>query len=263
MRAVDLSFSAASLAWCQARKAEAWALLIADLWTGVSTPAPARANLANARQAGMLTAAYTVVNTLPAATAVNKAIGAAGAEWEHLNFVSVDVEVETTPATVRQAVDGLRALGKKVCIYTGAWFWNWFQLQFGGNFDFSDVPAWLADYDGNPTLDTPRLGRLGPVIGKQYRGSHDIAGVTVDANTFDDSFIQEVDMDTEHRLTALEEAVFGDGAPDGADRISAVDRKVQALQTQVDTLEAELDALQAQPPNYTDAQARKAVKDAL
>src|SRR3990167_5334867 len=103
MRALDLSFSSASLAWCQARKAEGWGLLIPDLWTGAVSPAPARANLANARQAGMLTAGYTVVNTLPAATAVNKAIGAAGAEWEHLNFIAVDVEGETTPATVRPA----------------------------------------------------------------------------------------------------------------------------------------------------------------
>ena len=70
MRALDLSFSAASLAWCQARKAEGWELLIADLWTGVSPPAPARANLANARQAGMLTAGYTVVNNLPGITAI-------------------------------------------------------------------------------------------------------------------------------------------------------------------------------------------------
>ena len=159
----------------------------------------------------MLTAGYTVVNSLSGIIAINKAAGAAGAEWEHLDFVSVDVEVATTPAIVRQAVDGLRALGKKVCIYTGAWFWNWLQLQFGGNFDFSDVPAWLADYDGNPALDTPRLGRLGPVIGKQYRGSHDIGGVTVDANTFSDSFIQEDDMD-EATVRAIVGTMLGEWA---------------------------------------------------
>jgi len=189
LKALDLSFSSASQAWCQARKAEGWDILIQCAWTGVTTPAPASANLQNGRLGGQITSEYTVVNTLPAATAVNKAVGAAAAEWEHLNFASVDVEVATTPAIIRQAVDGLRALGKKVCIYTGKSWWNWFQLQFGGNFDFSDVPAWLADYDGNPALDPPPLGRLGPVIGKQYRGSHDIGGVTVDASTFNSAFV--------------------------------------------------------------------------
>jgi len=182
MKALDLSFSAASREWCAARKAEGWELLIVNLWTGASTPSPARANLVNARAAGMLTAGYTVVNMTPA-TAVNKAALAAGTEWEHLAFVSVDVEIATTPAIIRQAVDSLRTLGKKACIYTGGWFWG------GVTGDFSDVPAWLADYDGNPAMDTARLGRLGPVIGKQYKNSHDIGGVTVDANTFSDSFI--------------------------------------------------------------------------
>ena len=226
MKALDLSFSSASFAWCQGQKAAGWQLLIADLWTGVSTPAPARANLANARQAGMLTAGYTVVNSLPGITAINKAAAAAGPEWEHLSFVSVDVEVQTTPAIVREAVDGLRALGKKVCIYTGGWFWN----QFGGNFDFSDVPAWLADYDGSSVLDTPRLGRLGPVIGKQYRGSHDIGGVTVDANTFDDAFVspQEEEMTKMRFIQApagpewVTDGVFKMGITDGAIKIDLV-----------------------------------------
>jgi len=199
MRALDLSFSAASLAWCQARKAEGWELLIADLWTGVSTPAPARANLANARQAGMLTAGYTVVNNLSGITAINKAATAAGPEWDHLSFVSVDVEVPTTPAIIREAVDGLRAQGKLVCIYSANWFWK--SLDLSGH-DFSDVASWLADYDGNPAIDTPPLNKLGPVIGKQYKNSHDIGGVTVDANAFDDAFIKEEDMATLAELEA-------------------------------------------------------------
>src|SRR3972149_5649912 len=157
-------------------------------WTGVSPPSPTRANLANARQAGMLTAGYTVVNNLSGVTAINKAATAAGPEWAHLAFVSVDVEVATTAATVREAVDGLRAQGKNVCIYTGGWFWNSFNLV---GHDFSDVPCWLARYDGNPAMDTAPLIKLGPVIGKQYRNSHDLGGGTGDANTFDDSFIHK------------------------------------------------------------------------
>ena len=153
MKALDLSFSAVSREWCQARKAEGWELLIQNLWTGASTPTPARTNLVNARAAGMLTAGYTVVNMTPA-TAVNKAALAAGTEWEHLAFVSVDVEIATTPAIIRQAVDSLRTLGKKACIYTGSWFWG------GVTGDFTDVPAWLADYDGNPAMDTARLARV-------------------------------------------------------------------------------------------------------
>jgi len=139
----------------------------------------------------MLTAGYTVVNNLSGVTAINKAATAAGPEWAHLVFVSVDVEVATTAAIVREAVDGLRAQGKLVCIYTGGWFWNSFNLA---GQDFSDVPCWLADYDGNPAMDTAPLAKLGPVIGKQYKNSHDVGGVTVDANTFADSFLKEDDM---------------------------------------------------------------------
>ena len=237
MKALDLSFSAASLSWCQAQKAAGWDLLVVNLWTGASSPSPARANLANARQAGMLTAGYTVVNNLSGNTAINKAATAAGPEWAHLAFVSVDVEVATTAAIVREAVNGLRAQGKLVCIYTGGWFWNSFTLA---GQDFGDVPCWLADYDGNPALDTAPLTKLGPVIGKQYRNSHNLGGVTVDANTFDDSFIQEVEMTPEQLalLMALKEAMFGGGAPDGADRISAVDRKVEEVKVRVAALEA-------------------------
>src|SRR3989304_954992 len=160
MKALDLSFSAASIAWCQAQRAAGWALLIQDLWTGVSTPSPARANLANARQAGMLTAGYTVVNNLSGVTAINKAATAAGPEWAHLAFVSVDVEVTTTAAIVREAVDGLRAQGKKVCIYTGGWFWNRFNLT---GHDFTDVPCWLGGCDGAhpPGPNPPAQARPG------------------------------------------------------------------------------------------------------
>src|SRR3972149_11923 len=164
MKALDLSFSAASIAWCQAQRAAGWAWLIQDLWSGVSTPSPTRANLANARQAGMLTAGYTVVNNLSGVTAINKAATAAGPEWAHLAFVSVDVEVATTAAIVREAVDGLRAQGKKVCIYTGGWFWNNFNLT---GHDFTDVPCWLADYDGNPALDTAPPAQPGAGVGQQ------------------------------------------------------------------------------------------------
>jgi len=262
MKGLDLSFAQPPASWWTARYAEGWRVAVVNLWTGLASPTPARANLANARAAGFSTAGYTVVNMQSAATAVNKAVGAAGAEWGHLDFISVDVEVPTTPAIVRQAVDGLRALGKKVCIYTGGWFWNWFMLQQGGNFDFSDVPAWLADYDSSPALDTARLGRLGSVIGKQYRGTTQLAGYAVDLNTFGDGFItgQEDEHMTKQELADLFRAAALDGLI-GADNAIVGRTKLRAI---IDAQAAEIAALKARPvgAGVTLAQVRAEIEGA-
>ena len=237
MKGLDLSFATPPAAWWVDRYAEGYRLAVQDLWTGASVPGAPATTLARARAAGLVTAGYTVVNTFPAATAVNKAVAAAGAEWQHLAFVSVDVEIATTPEIIRQALNGLRALGKRVCIYTAAWFWG------GLSGDFSDVAAWLADYDGNPALDTLRLGRLGPVIGKQYAGTTQLAGHAVDLNTFDDAFItgQEEDMGIEFS-SSVNFGKEGPGLPKEAvalaDLLARYRRDIYAIRAEVARLKA-------------------------
>jgi hypothetical protein len=80
--------------------------------------------------------------------------------------------------------EGLDACGATRCgIYTGAWWWNG---VLGGTRRFGDRALWYAVYDGDRTLDTWPRQRFGGWIapaGKQWRGSHRLCNVTVDANT--------------------------------------------------------------------------------
>jgi hypothetical protein len=119
-------------------------------------------------------------------------------------IVAVDAEVDITPDMVLDALTEAKRHGR-TCLYTGGWWWNWFILRYHDWFyahpdAFSNEPAWLADYDWLPVLDTPRLAHLGPVVGKQFangeRGKQ-VVGINADLNVFDRAwfFGEEDDMD--------------------------------------------------------------------
>jgi hypothetical protein len=65
-------------------------------------------------------------------------------------------------------------------VYTGAWVverYAWLRQLLR---ERPELPLWLALYDGVASLD----GHPHQVIGKQYRGSHTVCGISVDANVF-------------------------------------------------------------------------------
>jgi len=191
VKGIDVSFSAVTREWCQRRLGEGYRVFVQCAWTGgyanhAGIKAVARANLAAALDAGMAPAVYVNANPwFGAEESLGRAIEAVGQDlFDRLTVVAVDWEISTT--TVSQ-VDALCSLvesrGKKAPVYTARWF-------AGENTDprLKARRAWLADYDGDPRIETTVL--CGPwgipdLIGKQYKGTTDIEGVKADLNTFD------------------------------------------------------------------------------
>ncbi len=125
-----------------------------------------------------------------------------------LTTIAIDAEVDITPDMLLEALTEAKKYGR-TCIYTGAWWWNWFILRYHDWFAihpsvFADEPAWLADYDWLPILDTPRLAHLGPVIGKQFKGStREVAGINADLNVFDADWLGMEDEMTPEEVKAI------------------------------------------------------------
>lgn len=165
------------------------------LWTGgyrnhAAVRSVAEANLRGARERGLVTAGYINVSPwYPQAEGLRRAQEAAGAEWEHLRALAVDVEIEgVTLGQVRELCELAAATGKRVCIYTAQWFWAG---KLGNPRDdwLRAYPLWYALYDGVAELKgrgEPGFGPAGwPVVGKQFQGTTAIAGAEFDLNVFD------------------------------------------------------------------------------
>lgn len=191
MKALDLSFDAGKVtpAWAAARLAEGWELLIVNLWTGRQTPAGAADALHVWREAGGVTAAYFVVHDgRSAEDHFRQAHSAAAAEWKHLSFVAVDVEVApTSAATVRAACELVRANGQRPVVYTSVSKWR----ELCGDVpSLRDIPLWDASYGQEPSLQMrPQYGGWQIRTGHQYQGTTDLDGIAVDLNLFDDVFV--------------------------------------------------------------------------
>ena len=165
---------------------------IQDLWTGgylnnQGLKNVAALNLADAQAEGFIIAGYS--NASPwysTEVSLKETIANAGAMWDNLDVVAVDVEIAALPTErIWHLAQALEAAGKRVCIYTGWWYYNG-----EGRPDWSDLyryPQWLADYATPPgTLLQPIPG-LGPVVGHQHAGSVDPfgVGIAVDLNELD------------------------------------------------------------------------------
>lgn len=187
MKALDLSFSAEAVTeqWCADRIAEGYELLIVDLWTArLAIPHADRA-LRLWREAGGRTQAYFAINgSRQPAFHVAKAVMAAGEEWQHLERVWVDCEVEgILIEQIRGALALVREAGKETGIYTAHWFWAG---HLGDPTDFSDESLWNAFYDQDPDLDFDDLPYGGwtpeKVLMEQYQGTTNIEEIEVDLN---------------------------------------------------------------------------------
>lgn len=198
MRAVDLSFSRVSPDWCRIRRLEGFDMFIQCLWLGghqdnSGIRAVAQANLKDAREAGFITAGY--LNTNPwfeAAISLAEAQRNAGAEWDSLAYVFNDVEIDgVTEAQIKAHCEAITAAQKKISIYSAKWFWDkignpkWPWLL--------DYPLWAAQYDGDPKAPIRLFGPWKEVFGKQYQGTTNLDGVSVDLNEFDLT-VEENDM---------------------------------------------------------------------
>ena len=115
---------------------------------------------------------------------------ACGAEWDYLNFVAVDVEVETNKTAIAVALESIRRLGKKTCIYTSKNAWR---NTVDNTQSFKSEWLWNAFYDGDPDHDffLNQYGGFTKLAGEQYQGTTYLDGIAIDLNDFTAAFINE------------------------------------------------------------------------
>jgi len=210
IRALDVSAYSGptSAQWWRDRYAEGWRLATPGSWHGNSTNPYVRDQMGFAQDAGMMLATYIALSSLHSGDEqVAEARYACGDfwHWNTLEFVALDMELPgLRPQHLTDALVEI-GLGLMPVCYTGYWWWEpWIKAQHNAYVvphAWSNLPAWVAYYDGYPKLrcsvDTalPALTGLGPIIGKQYAGSVMLDGTCVDLNVFGASFLKEEAMD--------------------------------------------------------------------
>lgn len=181
-----------SVASLQAMKADGIVGVCVGSWHGIDANPHVELVLHRARALGLLTATYVIINARAGATTVRLGRAACGAEWDHLTFVSPDVEVQgVTEAILRDAIAEIERLGHRPLMYTGNWFWNWWALALGHFPDVGNPDAWIAVYNGRRDLNVPTRPGYGPIVAHQYTGSTAAYGTTVDFNVFDSAWVGE------------------------------------------------------------------------
>jgi GH25 family lysozyme M1 (1,4-beta-N-acetylmuramidase) len=100
----------------------------------------------------------------------------------------------SSPAAVRQWITDCMARADalwpgKVGIYTAAWWWNPWTANWGG---MAHYPLWVAQYDGVADLSFKAFGGWTSCRMKQYQGTIDFCGYSVDLNCY-----QEITMEEE------------------------------------------------------------------
>jgi GH25 family lysozyme M1 (1,4-beta-N-acetylmuramidase) len=170
-------------------------LAVVGSWHGLSANPYAEGNLIRADAAGLKVATYVALNAGGGRRAVEQGRKACGRMWDKLCFVAIDCEIDgITTITIMAAIEEVRRLNKRPCIYTARWWWR---DHFGDRQGFQAIPLWNAYYDGDPDIDFASASyggwTLDKVIGEQYAGSVPLAGITVDRNSFDMDWIEEED----------------------------------------------------------------------
>lgn len=122
--------------------------------------------------------------------------------------------------TIRASVDAVRQYGYQPGIYTAAWWWK---PGAGDSHEWSDLPLWVANYDGDPTMYEAGFGGWGLPAMKQYVGDQTLANVpSVDFNSY----------------------VYTTPPPSApAPFVPDVDRALAALEAAVENIQAASDAL--------------------
>ena len=189
--------------WCRAVKADGWDGLIQGAFSGgLASPLypemrdHCQAALRNARQEGMRTAAYT--NAAPWRTPrfwFEKTIDNIGSELQHLSFIALDHELSEgnrpTDADMEEFIRLLRTLKKPIIGYSADWFVG-MRAANGFKTKFALDGYWYARYDNNPFIGVPVWPMAQRIVGKQYTGSTQVHGKTVDKNEFDDVWLAQL-----------------------------------------------------------------------
>ena len=216
-------------------------VFIQDVWTGLSTPAPAYENLWGASAAGYAIGPYTVVNMRPGAFAAQKAEQVCAGLWPLVSKVAIDVEVSTTEPIIYDACLETERLGKEPYIYSG--FGSW-RKALGSNVVSPRLHKWRiwnSYYDYDPDIDFWRYPwggfSLEDLIGEQFQGTTTILGKEFDLSIVDADFfgVEGTDM----TLTADQERQL----TEAAQGVTAVGRDLSALKDELGTLKRQTEAI--------------------
>ena len=174
--------------WQSARSSHSVELAIVGSWHGAEPNGYCEDSLGAARDAGLLTATYLVLNSFPGAESVDRAQSSCGTAWDNLVFAALDIEVRgVTEQIIADAAASVVKAGLRPIIYTGSWFWSG-RL---GNPDWAaSLPLWDSRYDGQKVLEFPNpYGPWSKLVGKQYEGSNNDLGFSSDLSVFDAEWV--------------------------------------------------------------------------
>ena len=166
-------------------KSRGYDLAIVGAWHGTTANDHARNTLYNASQAGLIVAAYTVLNAEDGAKSVHDGFRACGDQADTLKFMALDVEVAGLTHKIFNAADNaLISADVKACVYTR---YSWWHDKMGNPEWGVVLPLWNADYEGGDTLRITK-GYGGwtqtSLVGKQFQGSNSRLGFNADLNVF-------------------------------------------------------------------------------
>ena len=230
----DVAFSWITPQWAAARKAEGYRIGIQNLWTGGfagndGIKAVAENNLRVMREAGIITAAYanaTPPNWWDIDVQVSNIIANAGAEWDNIKVIAIDVEIPgATLGRATELANALSSLGKDTRIlYSGKWFWDSMPNPLDPGWRLQFPLLWNAYYDNDPDVDFPAapygLWSVDALAMEQYVGTTDIDGVQVDLNSI--NFEQFMGMEDDM------------ADPEVIRLLTSIDGRLAALNTSMD-----------------------------
>lgn len=128
-------------------------------------------------------------------------IEGAGPYKNQLQFFDIDVETDPGVKVTREMIDGIKGMGVRPLIYSGAGMWP---EVMGNSTAFSDVPLYDTNVQGKVTIDNwvPSLTKPAPIpyggwntatnkrVALQQGFDVMVDGYLVDLNTFDESYIK-------------------------------------------------------------------------
>lgn len=221
--ALDLSTSRLTREWVAQQRASGIEVIYQCGWTGGykvndQIRAVCQSNLRAIREGGCIPGLYSNANPwYGAAISYMETKANAGPEYANVPLIMIDIEIAEEgnpirPEQVKAMIGYFQSDSKRIVTYSADWYVGWWKLQLGdANAVYIGEPYVHARYDGDSNiLIRPPVHPIGPLAGKQYRGSHDRSGVTVDADALDASLIAQLGGDD---MALLEELL-----PDAASR---------------------------------------------
>ncbi|HZP56226.1 MAG TPA: hypothetical protein VFC53_01570 [Dehalococcoidia bacterium] len=266
MLGVDASYDRLTDRTAEALVRDGVEVFVQCLWTGVERPPYAVQNLINARDAGLVTAAYGSLSG--AGSGEYHARMTRGtvsdAVWDALALCFIDDELPNVPdRDLRTAVDFVAAWGKPRAVYTSRGHWGDVRRDTAA---FRDCLLWDASWlaHGAPAPDEPLLGvpyggwTEAQTVGRQWKAGEVVDGLYCDRSYFARGLLMDAPTKAEfgalYALVAGETGILPAVRAIGAALAQHIQEGTPAPAADLAALKAHVDALDARV-----AQAAKAL----